>query len=163
MKNEHESLGSQEGRSPPIGGQAKPKSDRFTGGAYHGALFQEQPIFSSKDTCLKLELELRNPKEYEIGLLLLLLKDLWTGDLPVGGESSIGRGRLKGKEATIKGKTLKCKLEDKKGCIEITPHTDLEKYVSELVNYIENNNEPNHFKSIFSSNIGDRDCLDNIE
>ena len=32
---------------------------------------------------------------------MLLLKDLWTGDLPVGGTSSIGRGRLQGKDVTI--------------------------------------------------------------
>jgi len=36
-----------------------------------------------------------------VGLLLLLLKDLWTGDLPLGGESSVGRGRLKGKTASL--------------------------------------------------------------
>jgi len=72
--------------------------DRFTGGAYHGALFQEQPIFGGS-VCI--ELELRNPKDDEIGLLLLLLKDLWTSDLPVGGESSIGRGRLKGIKADL--------------------------------------------------------------
>jgi len=35
------------------------------------------------------------------GLLLLLLRDLWTGDLPLGGESSVGRGRLKGRSATL--------------------------------------------------------------
>lgn len=75
--------------------------DRFTGGAYHGALFSEQPIFGSDETRLTLELELRQPKKAEIGLLLLLLKDLWTSDLPVGGESSIGRGRLQGLEATM--------------------------------------------------------------
>lgn len=75
--------------------------DRFTGGAYHGALFSEQPIFGSDETHLTLELELRQPKNTEIGLLLLLLKDLWTSDLPVGGESSIGRGRLQGLEATM--------------------------------------------------------------
>ncbi|MEA5554337.1 RAMP superfamily CRISPR-associated protein [Anabaena cylindrica UHCC 0172] len=75
--------------------------DRFTGGALHGALFNEQPIFGSDKTELKLELELRQPKPHEIGLLLLLIKDLWTGDLPVGGTSSIGRGRLQGKTATI--------------------------------------------------------------
>ena len=34
-------------------------------------------------------------------MLLLLLKDLWTGDLPLGGESSIGRGRLRGLEAKL--------------------------------------------------------------
>jgi CRISPR/Cas system CSM-associated protein Csm3 (group 7 of RAMP superfamily) len=97
--------------------------DRFTGGAYHGALFNEQPIFGvekieeqkktkkdkknlSKNNDSKhfeLKLELHKPKEeqYEIGLLLLLLKDLWTGDLPIGGTTSIGRGRLQGLEATI--------------------------------------------------------------
>lgn len=75
--------------------------DRFTGGAYHGALFSEQPVFGTDETTVNLELELRNPKDEEIGLLLLLLKDLWTGDLPVGGGRSIGRGRLQGKQATI--------------------------------------------------------------
>ena len=75
--------------------------DRFTGGAYHGALFDEQPIFGGDGTIVTIELELRNPKDYEIGLLLLLLKDLWTSDLPVGGESSIGRGRLKGINADL--------------------------------------------------------------
>jgi CRISPR/Cas system CSM-associated protein Csm3 (group 7 of RAMP superfamily) len=82
--------------------------DRFTGGTYHGALFSEQPIFgietkeekkkSKKDQSkfqksenskhLELKLELLRPKEYEIGLLLLLLKDLWTGDLPLGATSN---------------------------------------------------------------------------
>jgi len=75
--------------------------DRFTGGTLHGALFNEQPIFPNSETHLKLNLKLRNPEDNEIGLLLLLLKDLWTGDLPVGGTSSIGRGRLQGKDITI--------------------------------------------------------------
>ena len=53
-------------------------------------------------------LHLRQPEDAEIGLLLLLLKDLWTGDLTVGSESSVGRGRLQGISATLKrsGKTL---------------------------------------------------------
>lgn len=75
--------------------------DRFTGGAYHGALFEEQPIFGGDETLVTIKLELRKPEGYEIGLLLLLLKDLWTSDLPVGGESSIGRGRLKGIKADL--------------------------------------------------------------
>jgi hypothetical protein len=33
--------------------------------------------------------------------VLLLLKDLWTGDLPLGGEISVGRGRLAGQKATL--------------------------------------------------------------
>ncbi|SKB11348.1 conserved hypothetical protein [Planktothrix sp. PCC 11201] len=118
--------------------------DRFTGGAYHGALFQEQPVFANNDNKLELKLELRNPKEHEIGLLLLLLKDLWTEDLPVGGSSSVGRGRLKGKEAkmTWKDSTWEIK-QNGDDSLEITPESDKEKlkdYVSELVKYIKENN-----------------------
>lgn len=97
--------------------QSRIAIDRFTGGTYHGALFSEQPIFGlerteeenksknkktqHKNKHIQLKLELRDPKECEIGLLLLLIKDLWTGDVPVGGTSSIGRGRLQGVEAMI--------------------------------------------------------------
>ena len=37
--------------------------------------------------------ESRDEFEAQAGLLLLVLKDLWSGDLPLGGESSVGRGR----------------------------------------------------------------------
>lgn len=115
--------------------------DRFTGGAYHGALFYEQPVWGNDDTRLKIELELRDPKEYEIGLLLLLLKDLWTGDLPVGGESSIGRGRLKGKEATMihyqpgqKNKSWKITQGDQH--LEMGNPDELESFVKALVDEV---------------------------
>ena len=75
--------------------------DRFTGGARETALFSEQPAFGSTGTTLTVDIRLINPEDHEIGMLLLLLKDLWTGDLPLGGESSIGRGRLKGERATL--------------------------------------------------------------
>jgi len=75
--------------------------DRFTGGARETALFSEQPTFGGNDTTLTVDIRLINPNDHEIGLLLLLLKDLWTGDLPLGGESSVGRGRLKGKRAIL--------------------------------------------------------------
>lgn len=78
--------------------QTRVKIDRFTGGAFESALFTEQPAFGGTFT---LCLSLREPTNAEVGLLLLVLKDLWTGFLPVGGGSSVGRGRLKGKEATI--------------------------------------------------------------
>jgi len=88
--------------------QSRIKIDRFTGGAYPQALFSEQPVFDAGETCVKIELLLRKPydaneKEFqaEVGLLLLVLKDLWTGDLPLGGESSVGRGRIQGESATI--------------------------------------------------------------
>ncbi len=75
--------------------------DRFTGGARETALYNEQPAFGSEDTFVQLDIRLVNPVTLEMGLLLLLLKDIWTGDLPLGGESSVGRGRLKGKHATV--------------------------------------------------------------
>lgn len=75
--------------------------DRFTGGARDTALFSEQPVFAGNDTMLAVDIRLINPEDYEVGLLLLLLKDLWTGDISLGGESSVGRGRLKGKSATL--------------------------------------------------------------
>jgi CRISPR/Cas system CSM-associated protein Csm3 (group 7 of RAMP superfamily) len=94
--------------------QTRVKIDRFTGGAFETALFSEEPIWGDENTRLELELILRAPApekpeqavvprvpDAEIGLLLLLLKDLWTGDLPIGGEASIGRGRLQGKSATL--------------------------------------------------------------
>lgn len=108
--------------------QTRVKIDRFTGGAFESALFAEQPAFGGGFT-LKLALRPLPPprppkdpakltpeekaqvnkeeeaykarKDAEAGLLLLVLKDLWTGFVPVGGGSSVGRGRLKGKSATI--------------------------------------------------------------
>jgi len=125
--------------------------DRFTGGAYHGALFDEQPIFGGDETCVYIELELHNPEKYEIGLLLLLLKDLWTTDLPVGGESSIGRGRLKGIKADLIHYHLqnpkKWKIWEENGTLHITDRADtsktqesvrdeLEGFVKALLNYL---------------------------
>lgn len=75
--------------------------DRFTGGTRDGALFNQQPVFGGDDSTVTIDLRLANPKDHEMGLLLLLLKDLWTGDLSLGGESSVGRGRLKGKQAKL--------------------------------------------------------------
>ncbi len=81
--------------------QNRVKIDRFTGGSYPTALFQEQPIWSVEHSEVTLTLTLINPQPAEIGLLLHILKDLWTGDLPIGGELSVGRGRLCGQEATL--------------------------------------------------------------
>lgn len=115
--------------------------DRFTGGTRDGALFNEQPLFGGRQSLVTVDLQLANPQEYEIGLLLLLLKDLWTGDLPLGGEISTGRGRLGGKD---------CHLEYQNGQVQTwdlfadanglrmaagTPQT-LELYVASLHIYL---------------------------
>lgn len=81
--------------------QNRVRIDRFTGGASDGALFSQKPIFSDNTACITLEFQLLEPEHSQIGLLLMLLKDLWTADLALGGEVSIGRGRLRGVEACI--------------------------------------------------------------
>jgi CRISPR/Cas system CSM-associated protein Csm3 (group 7 of RAMP superfamily) len=87
--------------------------DRFTGGAFDTALFSEAPWFGGE---VELRLVLRHDslpadqteaetqlaaEQARIGLLLLLLKDLWSGDVPVGGSTGIGRGFLQGINATL--------------------------------------------------------------
>ncbi len=81
--------------------QSRVKIDRFTGGSYPTALFTQQPAFGGEQATVKLHITLQRPEDAQIGLLLLVLKDLWTGDLPLGGESSVGRGRLQGRHATL--------------------------------------------------------------
>ncbi len=105
--------------------QSRVKLDRFTGGAFESALFEEEPIFGLPDTSVKLHLSLRAPGavdesasnesrqkwQAEIGLLLLALKDLWTGDLALGGAVGVGRGRLAGREATLNWEGQDWRLE----------------------------------------------------
>jgi len=82
--------------------QTRIRVDRFTGGVIEGGLFDSMPIFAPKqDKTMTLHLDVRNCKEYEAGLLLLVLKDLWSGDLAIGGEKNIGRGVFQGERAEI--------------------------------------------------------------
>jgi CRISPR/Cas system CSM-associated protein Csm3 (group 7 of RAMP superfamily) len=67
--------------------------DRFTQGVVDGALFDEEPHVGGRAV---IRLELRNPLPGELGLLLLVVRDLLTGRLPVGGTSSVGRGFMTG-------------------------------------------------------------------
>ena len=57
-----------------------------------------QPVFGGET---ELTLQVKRASDAEKGLFLLVLKDLWTGMAAVGGEASVGRGRLKGLDATI--------------------------------------------------------------
>lgn len=83
--------------------QHRIKINRFTGGVINNALFDSMPIWALQDneSMITLELSIDNYKEWEAGLMLLVLKDLWNGDLAIGGEKSIGRGILAGQRAFI--------------------------------------------------------------
>jgi len=84
--------------------QSRIKIDRFSGGTIEGALFDSMPLFSvdpDDDKIFQVSLRIRDFKDYEAGLLLLLLKDIWIGDLTVGGEKNVGRGVFIGHGAVI--------------------------------------------------------------
>ena len=125
--------------------QSRVKIDRFTGGAYPQALFSQQPIFAGSEdpTLVQINLHHRNNRttnfEAEVGLLLLVLKDLWTGDLPLGGESSIGRGRLRGQTACLQMGGKKWVFEEIDGRLHFTEgqSKELEKYIIALHTYLE--------------------------
>jgi CRISPR/Cas system CSM-associated protein Csm3 (group 7 of RAMP superfamily) len=68
--------------------------DRFTQAPVDGALLEEEASYGGRVE--KVRLEIRKPRQGEPGLLLLLLKDLLDRDLPVGGNSSVGRGVVEG-------------------------------------------------------------------
>lgn len=87
--------------------------DRFTGGAYDTALFTEAPRVGGS---VQIRISIIKPEPADVGLLLLLLKDLWTGDLPVGGTTSIGRGRLRGRRRP-------CTISSSSGIFTPTRHT----------------------------------------
>lgn len=86
--------------------------DRFTGGSLRSALLEEMPAWPDEEGRATLAVSLRleapgtaDPARFaaECGLLLLLLKDLCTGDLPVGGGAAVGRGILRGRSGRIEG------------------------------------------------------------
>lgn len=89
--------------------QNRIRIDRFTGGVIDGALFNSEPVWTSDKEDLHLTFTIDSFKKVQDDatqkiykkLLLMLLKDLWTGDLAIGGEKNIGRGVLQGKAASI--------------------------------------------------------------
>lgn len=80
------------------------KIDRFTQGVHKGALFDEEPDYGGK-TRIHIELRMQNgdseKDKAECGLILLLLKDLLSGDIVIGGAGSVGRGKVRRGTATI--------------------------------------------------------------
>ena len=67
----------------------------------------------------------------EIGLLLLLLKDLWHGNVAIGGGKAVGRGRLIGKAATLDIDGARYQL-DSNGKLIAGDAAQLEEYIAAL-------------------------------
>jgi CRISPR/Cas system CSM-associated protein Csm3 (group 7 of RAMP superfamily) len=90
--------------------QTRIKISRFTGGTVKGALATAVPIHSTTAENIPnitLKFELTEDEAHKdsfsnsVTLLLMLIKDLFNGDLPIGGEKAIGKGVMRGCESQI--------------------------------------------------------------
>ncbi len=82
--------------------QARIKIDRFTGGTIKTALFDEMPLWPSEsDEYFEVKYAIKNFDDWEAGLAFLVMRELMTSDLAIGGGKSIGRGVFTGEKATI--------------------------------------------------------------
>ncbi len=114
--------------------QTRIKIDRFTGVTISGALFESKPIWH-KDEKIKINIKIKKYEPWEAGLILLVLKDLWNGDLPIGGEKAIGRGLLNGIKADIITREGNFRIIQERENIKIEgDKSKLNSYVEELIN-----------------------------
>lgn len=96
--------------------QTRIKIDRFTGGTVKSALFESMPLWSKgNDEALNVKIRIEKYEPWEAGLMMQVLKDLWCGDLAIGGEKNVGRGVLKGLSATVKWEDKELSIEEKEG------------------------------------------------
>lgn len=86
--------------------QTRNRIDRLTGGTIEGALFSEDPIWRNKDFSAPVHFKWRVKKcqDREAGLLFLVMRDLWMGNVPIGGGAAIGRGVLQGQRCHLQFK-----------------------------------------------------------
>ena len=118
--------------------------DRFTGGTMKAALFDSLALFydSIKDQTgempsLKLDFSIKDCSEAEAGLMLLIIKDIWTGDLAIGGEKSIGRGVFEGLKLSLDYAGESCEIKSS----ETAKFAEYQKYVDSLLKELGVSNE----------------------
>lgn len=112
------------------------KIDRLTGGTLQGTLFTTKPAYQKKKNSpvLKIHFEIHDAKDFEAGLSIFLLRDLWLGYVAIGGEKSIGRGTLGGISAEIKFNGNLYKLGTN-GKVLKGDKSELEKFAKALKNF----------------------------
>lgn len=112
------------------------KIDRFTGGTLQGTLFTTKPLYQKNIDAptLHVHFEIIDAKDFEAGLAIFLLRDLWLGNVAVGGEKGIGRGTLKGISAKINfnGETYEL---DKDGKVIKGKADELSKFAASVKNW----------------------------
>ncbi|WKV07858.1 RAMP superfamily CRISPR-associated protein [Thermoanaerobacterium sp. CMT5567-10] len=90
--------------------QTRVKIDRFTGGAAESALFDEEPIYGGETY---LTIKVKSEEDWIIGLLILVIKDIQNGFIPIGGEASAGRGIMNGDKIYIDNEVVDSNSERK--------------------------------------------------
>lgn len=81
--------------------QTRIRLDRFNAAPVDTGLFDSAPFWQEKNGQFQLWWRIVDFQEWEGAILLHLLRDLWTGDLAIGGEKGVGRGVLVGHAATL--------------------------------------------------------------
>lgn len=83
--------------------QAHVRIDRFTGGHMDSGLYIYQPVWQEKQGApvLHMAMDVEKCTAAEAGLMLMVLKDIWTGQAVFGGSKATGSGILQGIEASI--------------------------------------------------------------
>lgn len=118
--------------------QHRIRIDRFTGSVMDGvgALFTVEPIWQQdKDLApVHISFNVKKCSRQQAGLMLLLIKDLWLGNLAVGSGKGIGRGILNGRLGIIHYDNKVFKLGNESGGFTVAENgADLAGYVQELV------------------------------
>ena len=121
--------------------QNRIKIDRFTGGTIKTALFNTMPLWPDEKNSESITIVIRinKYKQWEAGLMLQVLKDLWCEDLLLGGEKNIGRGVLQGIFASVKWKDQEVVIKSKDEGLELDDSSaaELNKFVKGLGEYIQ--------------------------
>ena len=87
--------------------------DRFTGETIQGALFTEEPIWKLKNQQdpIHIHLNVSRCTLADAGLLLIVMKGLWLGDIAIGGGKASGRGILCGRKAKMQYKGWRIEID----------------------------------------------------
>lgn len=115
--------------------QTRNRIDRFTGSTIDSALFCEEPVWQQKrdEKTITLKGCLKNCSKAEAGLMLLLLKDLWLGNMNIGSGRGVGRGVLRGVHCQIDYAGNTYTMENKNGFTLTGNKDELEACVQALV------------------------------
>lgn len=130
------------------GVQTRIRVDRFTHAPVKGGLFDSEPLWPNGKTSTAPYVDfywrIRDFQDGEAALLLHLVRDLWTRDLPIGGEKNIGRGRLKGKSISLSAPGFKVSIKEEGGKLMLDdPKGRLSNFNTSLSTLFNQNNHEN--------------------